>query len=500
MDKRLPTEILFEIFRLLNVTEQIKCRLINKTIKNVIDNLRPKSLLVVHHERVGYLNGRWFFSNRLINKNDVIISKRCPPSLMMRTTFKHLKQLFISLNYEKLPNLIPMLNQLELLEQLSICDAVMPVGRQFVLYLPKLKILFLRNISFVFSLDNSKLKIDAGQLFALRCDSLGNSFHSFYEIAHPNSIIYLELKVYDQCCQYAKNFKNLEYLSFSHSRVENVSDFAKLKAINMFRDPLKLAYGEMMSMVNDFQLIEMQRSVEQIFRQRKDLKLFINGYQTAQLFTESHQSIQQLYEKSPMPFLTFVETVNYSEVEQLYTTAIDPQTLFNNPNGNRPNEFIFKFPSIRTVKASHKITNTSAFFDFLSNCKCLNKLQLYGGLAEQVHFDRLPAIAATITRLAIDFQPDTANNLQFMLSFRFLVEFQMNVNIDLGFIDLVFSRLRFFRKFTYGDKELKSKVTVQRRCGGGGYVLSIDGKDKQFADLSNVWEYLHLFKAFGRRE
>lgn len=497
MDKRVPTEILFEIFGLLSHTEQIKCRLISKTIRNVIDKLRPKSLLVVHHERVGYQNGRWFFSNQLINQNDVVISRRCPPSLMWRTAFKNLKQLFISLNYEKQPDLIPMINQLTELEQLSICDAMITAGRQSVLCLPKLKMLSLHNINFVFSLDNSKLKIDAGQLFALRCDSLGNPFHSYYEIVHPNSVVYLELKVYDQ---YAKNFQNLEYLSFSYSRLEKISDFAKLKAINMFRDPLKLATDEVLVMANDFQLIEMQRSVAQTFYQQNDLKLFINGYRTAQPFAASHQSIQQLFEKSPMPFLTFVETVDYSEVEPLYAVAADPQTLLNNPKGNRPNEFIFKFPSIRTVKASRQITNIAAFFDFLSNCKCLNKLKLHGGLAEQAHFDRLPAVASTITRLAIDFQPDTANNLQFMLSFRHLVQFRMNVNIDLGFIQLVFTRLRFFRKFTYGDRELKAKVTVQRRCGCGGYSLSIDGQEKQFADLSNVWEYLHLFKAFGRRE
>ena len=495
MDKRLPTEILFEIFRLLSVAEQIKCRLISPTIRNVIDNLRPKRLLIVHNEEVSYLNGRWAFINEPINKNDVIISRRCPPGLLMRTTFRHLKRLFMSLNYEKIQGFIPMINQLEDLEQLSICDAALAVGRQFTLRLPNLLMLSLCNISFASSLDSSKLRIDAARLAALKCDSLGNSYHHYYDFVHPNSIVYLELKAYDH---YAKNFKNLKSLSFSYSRVDNVSDFAKLKEINMWRDPLKVNANEMKLMISQFEVMEAQLSVETIFYEQRDLRLSINGYPVAGQFRESNQSIQQLYAKSPMAALTFVETVNYTEIEQLYMTATHPRTLFENPNGKRPNEFIFKFPNIRTVKASHTIVNTNIFFDFLANCKCLNKLKLLGGLDSQAHFDQLPEKAPTVTRLIIDFQPNTANNLEFLLKFRYLMEWRMNVNIDMAFIQQVFGQLRFFRTFTYSDKELRSQVSVQRKSIGC-YVLSIDEKEKQFADLGNVWEYLHLFKEFGRR-
>ena len=121
MNDLLP-ELWTIIFKMMNLVDQSKCRLVCSEWKNIVDSIKVNDLLI--YDSFGHLANSWFISNETINlKNELW-------NLKFSSTFQFPQRFYQSVRRLKLNTLIDTINlklveKFDQLEQLDICLIVL---------------------------------------------------------------------------------------------------------------------------------------------------------------------------------------------------------------------------------------------------------------------------------------------------------------------------------------------------------------------------------------
>lgn len=400
--------VLEVIFQHLDLIELLKCRLVSKKWKNLIDKIKIRELIVSKSTPMGIRRYCWYHSNRLIYyKNSFhslnLFSMNVPMFQNLTKNLKYLNITFDLIQNDQQFN-ISHLNNFKQLEHLNLCCIEMKESVKLVL--PELRILCFDELqdmlSPLFEIFNSNiLTVDSPKL-----EILFLNYIEKFELVHYESVKRLQIGSSFIDEQFLNSFTNLEYLQCDHFQLLSANALnylPNLKELNCNYKSSLLMFGE-----NFKEMIK--NLLEQKFNGLKINFLGIQLRDDCFNFESNLNDPIDLHVKNYENLcnnLNWFNAFNYSRFMEL-------------TNNQMPNDLFKKYTNIQIVIAN-KIVNQIHFINFLKNCKKLSKLTISNSSLnvslDQAFYDQLGSFTSLIELTIRD-----TNNIQ--INFEFILHLQ----------------------------------------------------------------------------
>lgn len=427
----IPIELLSMILNRLSTADQIRCRLVSKKFRFVIENeVKVRRLIVSLNQKV--CEGKWYRTYRRFDLNDLINAKHLDflQTEPFRKMFSKLRMLYVYDFPEILPPCdLDSLNELRELEHLELW--FLRIKNLSKLTLPNLKVFCVNEQT------SARLIIDTNSLLHLK-----TVFElDLFTFNHASSIRSV------QCNRLTPGilaFTNLEHLCCYLITQPLVSDLLP-KLVHLKR----LQFYDQETVYQS--LVEQKRRLN-----RRDLKIFYLGINFEQrngrneeldlsaynlAFSRYHLNAQNL----PIYFdnyhrlddrLPFVNCVDYSAFEDRFGLL-----------ENVPGDFFDRFPIINNVHVSRRIVEPESFRTFLTGCSSLHSLSLKNSHLEPAFFDRLPSVCSSIGALHIKADLDS---FEFVLEFKNLLDLEIiSESLSIDLVRKAFTTLKHLEAFTF---------------------------------------------------
>ena len=437
---RIPPEMIAIILTNLSVQEKLRCRLVCKKFKSIVDNYIKVDRLTVLGPNSTEFSKNWFFSNLPNDGHDLVFVQInfLLNQIDKLRIFSRLKRLFISFeDSEEELDFESSLNQLKQLKELNLHSTRLKAGTS--LNLSQLEVLSLEWAASI----TGVIKLDTPKLSAFKSNQKLQNF----QFHHPESIRYLFVNHDAGVGQ----FVNLEILfssNYSFFRPEMLQRQTKLKQLQAFREAT--GDGEYDDLI----------VFDKIYQEKqrlglKHLKMFVSGleysyYQNAFHHEDESYMILENYANT-IPVLPFVKRLDYGDLLQIFVNGI-------------PASLPSKLPNIQEISCLDAVIDLNDFFRFLKNCQCLNSLTLdCTPFTDQHHYDRLAELCKKLTFLhLIITDKSTVINFDFILNFKFLCGLILKRELPYEFIELLLTKLRTFKLLNFIYKGRVSGVTFNR--------------------------------------
>lgn len=400
-------ELLNEIWSLifrehLPLLDVIRCRLVSKRFKFLVDHLHPTELFVYHYspEASRFTDRYERESTRWMQWRKYQFHLEANSSFQIM--FSNLRFLQLETHLDKKFNL-EIFNEFAQLEQLYLNSVV--ISRSQTLKLPKLKVLSIE----LYSDNESKrrdiyrpLDYDREPRLVLDCklEQLIGARSTLLQIKHPECVQHLEDK---NLCRF--ELKLEELISFKNLRIlySPLTD-AALAAFPFFEHLQELHLDRHNQTTTRYQLM-----IDQLLSKRRELKRDIKIYFAGILVTELGLiECLTLYDKLRFYHLLADRVPNetmlqYSEFETFVNNFDVLQLLRRNQielNRKLPVDFFDKFANLKWVYMT-KIDDPEWFVWFLSRCRRLAELSFKRESLTQPILNRLPVACRHLTSLSI---------------------------------------------------------------------------------------------------
>ena len=421
-----PFELIEEILLKLPISDLIKCRLLSKKIRNVIDfQIKVKSLIVSLNQLI--CDGKWFYSYESFNLDDLVKVKNLDFLQIQpfNTIFSKLKRLYI---YD-----FPEVHLSFDLENLNFLNS-----------LQHLELWFLR------LKNQSKLSSPNLKYFCINEHTTSKLIINT-QLAHFKTVF--ELNLFDfnfaesiksiQCHQFygneIKKFKNLEYLCCQTIKSLDSNFLIQLEHLKsiQFHDTDQM-YFELRDQKKQFRRRDLRIYFLGInFDEENDLSrynLSFNRY----FLNENNLNIYldnygRLDDRIP-----FIDSIDYNAIENHFNTF-----------DNMPINFFARFPLIKSILINDRINDQASFWTFLNNYKQLYSLRITNSRLNQAFFDQLPSIFKSIGCLKLEEEEDNIKSLEFILNFQNLLEFDTNKSMPIDLIRQTFQNLKHLESLTF---------------------------------------------------
>lgn len=475
----LPPELICEIFKHLNLSDLLKCR-VCKYLDAIVSEFKLSKLVVAYSDR---FRGTRYDTKERINLN----SEWCHPKLLKKKAgqkiISKLEYLWIidSGNFDL--NKLNLFNQLK---QLEISEKLVDMKRI------GLKLFNLEVLYFAYSNPNCHISIDCPKLKKLAY----NEGRDLLKVKYPRTITKIESNF---SISKLFKFKNIEYLKSYNPNIlisSSLSRFRKLKELH-YKSSIR-------SIIHFFDLPadnyepQLKAMFSTLREQNKNLKIHIYGVNLTNNIEHldfGKQSGHQIDE------YFFIKNYKYLKNEIEFVTHLDFSNLIRLTNDMKieiPNDYLKKFSNIQSIRVSNKV-NEKLFLNFLksSNNYSTNRLELKHTRFSQVFYDELPSLCSLNYFYFEEFE-EIELNYEFLGKFKHLKWFNIRQNINsfksIGSLLESFNHLKGCNedilKFTFRGRELR----IERIKGHDGVYRLIDDLRKINLDKVNTADIIEHFK------
>lgn len=436
----LPIELTRFIFKHLQLSDLMVCRLVCKRFKDFANEFEFEEL-VVNDKKYETTANHWYSTNRPIDlKNSIKPDHFRSFDFVFLKLRKSLKKLSFrclddqQMKISKDDSFLDLLKMFKELVHLELPYRLNLDHKKNELYLPNLKVLKIQIV-------NRKLQIETPKLEILKCDCIKNLV-----LIHPTTVTHLSIK------RFSKDvliFKNLRHLRLSHSMMSSslkwMNDLKKLKNLDFYDE----TNFDFKSWISPMKLLMKER----IKLKRIDLQITFLGVN----LTDETKNYQ--------PFdgcgngLGF-QIRNYSILSNDLTmaTRIDYTDLMYYTKGRLPDDFFdLKFINIRILKVRSRVIGDGNYFCwFIKKLKFLEVLHLIDStLNASFYEDVLSIHAPNLKQLLIkeEYPFDRTFDLSFLFNFKELAIFETNqfIKSSFGFVIDAFINLRCLKKFSFNS-------------------------------------------------
>ena len=427
----LPNEMIEMIFHKLNdLNEMLKCRLVSKRCKLVVNGMRITGSLTVD------IGNSWtsIFSlnpqkrqivEELIGTTSVRFKAKSVNFLqrkLMKQMLSRLRKLSVSSVTESsrggLPQFIDNINLLDELEHLLIGKISNTYSRRLLL---SLKFDQIRTLA-IFSY-SKKIVLIAPELTKL---VLLQDAQSNLELVNANNLTHLILST---------NLWPILSNSYPKDRIDylrllNANEAYRLATILEIvrtHTALRELHIELMS----------KRKISEIIKQKKitrnlNLVIYISG-----LPVDDLDGMERLFGNQTslqiVP-LSYIVT-NLERLHSIHwVKKVDYSELVGYSDRLLVDAFLSKFSYIEQVAVGEIVDSTTSFIEFLKKCKMLKELTIKSSPFEQTFYDALHAACVNLEILHVELAHQQIS-LSFLLKHSQLRKFTINRDLQLAFVD-----------------------------------------------------------------
>ena len=475
---QLPPEILSLILSSLDISDLLRCRLVNRRWKATIEfNVRIKGLTVREHE---FSDPQYFeFSDQLMKRNHqfITVSKNFAQDQFMQTILKNLRKFAIDILNLAIVHSLDGLTSLEHLEVYELALEAL-----FTIKSTNLKTLAVNSINF-----NGEGYLFKGNSLPkqLRLDTPNLSTVEFgwdycfeaLEFVYPRSVTTFSAYLYQEDFRQFENLRVCYIHDFGCIDDMFPTDFLKLfPALHLFH--CKWTSKDFVS--------NLLSSKDRL--KRTDFKFYLRGLQI--------KKIEKLEKVCPND--RFARNKHFklllAKYHQLpsavpYNRSMNYTVLNRHFNGRIDRGFFDRFKNILRLLVTKPIGDQEQFAWFVRNCGQLQELTIEKAGADQSLYDQLPDYCPRISKLQLNEKQEL--NLRFALRLKNLHDFKLQ--------DVPFS---FARSAVCLLKKLKYKVKIGFTYKGqlgqiflsdvvfnfkiSGETLDFDSRDKLIQHIKSI--------------
>lgn len=419
--EQLPSLVLFEIFKLINLKERLKLGLVCKNWRQVVLNLNQESLFCYFDVYPRCL--KWSHTNTIIGfENSIQIkSLNFLNHEITRNYFQCIKKLIIfNLDFGRpgVQNFEKYIEHFQNLEQLELNGFNLRNESSFEF--PNLKILTLKDVSINNS--NYVIKLRTPYLEYFIC---WKQIRNVKFLDEPDNLKYLECVNDIHNFKFDFEFKKLEQLNLfdvtGFIRDDFLKSFPKLKKLNLY------------SNFNQTDLERFKRTKE--LYGLDDLKILFLGFEDDVYVkpTIGYNFTHMLQRRNIESLI-----VNYSKLNQIvpWPVYLDFCELFEQFNQIIPNGFLKKFVNINTVHVS-KLADYRPLIEFLNHCGNVQHLRVSYSFLPQQFYDLLPFLSISI----LEITEENTGNIQNFNFISKLKTFQLKIRFNSLPVQLIQNRL-----------------------------------------------------------
>ena len=388
----LPLVPAMKIFDYLSFKDIMNMKLVSKWFYQIInENVRIKELVISNHHYVP-CNRRWFYTCDLISLQNLYENY----FNMNQPFLSQLKQLFI---YDiKITS--DTLNSLDRLVHLEIIDSyIYSKTDKKVLRLPMLEILNLHLSGY-----NDVLLIDSTKLQRLK-------LYSKVALVYPDSIIYLEVDLYQTCEKFLPSCINLQHF---YCQVFDLVDLEKfnfikklsnLKSIH-FDEPERALYSfvkEKKCFNKDLKIYFLNTEFEEL-PDRLPVRQFCNISFLDLTFIKAYGDYSRLASHCP-----FVRSVRYKDLKECFDQI--------------PENLMKRFVNLTNFSVNEEISDLDQLIRVLGESKTITNLTLPLSLGQDFFNFHLHNLCPNINTLKIF--GEEILNCEFILKFKYIRQFSV---------------------------------------------------------------------------
>lgn len=388
----LPVEMIYELFKYLQLKDLFACSLVNKYLREVYASFRLFRLAASDDSRFGW----WHYPSRRVKEIE-----KCQLKLFGRLAEQPLLCNLKHLALSSQKKLAFDLNQFHKLVHLEIGGRLGEM--KLSLTLPELRILAIHQADFPLSIDCPELSV---LIYEGRADG------SLLEVKHPETIRRLETYLFDPKLS---RFKNVEYLALrSLSELSQLPEFEetgkailpslpRLRELHFKTTLSKLWFGpiNLGNLLDRFKeaLKEFLEEAERL--KGSDFKFTLGGFLMTQTTLEEFD-FGQLVQNGKQVALPdeYIIIKNWPFVDGIFDfiTHLDYDPFIFQIPKESLSEFVQKFPRMCSVKAN-MVRDESHLLEFLRLSNSLIILNLESPDLDQEFYDQLPTAAPLLIKL-----------------------------------------------------------------------------------------------------
>lgn len=443
----LPGEVGHLIFDFLDADELIRCKIVCKNWKTLIDKYDRFKEIILRDN--GESSNSWFFTFKSIDPKYIVHCKK--PNLFNYKTFS---QHFVNLKKFK-SNLrldfdLEQLNAMTKLEHIELDNDLNLNRKMTLLYLSNLEIFKINKLS-------GKLQIDSIRLRVLCVHDMTN-----IEIHNPDTVNHI----------YLNTSYNTNFSKFSHLESLSIRNIIKLDKKIMFKLPAKI---KSLHFYNPYHTNDMRRLFndisnmlvhEMILADELKVKIYFQGkilFKSIQndfiIQSFSFNTGVPLKIDGDNPFRAYHFLLN-DELDIFYTNfellepnlywhdAIEYDFLVNLFQPIIPSKFYKKFINIHSLTINGQVNDENSLLVFLSNCGSLSKLKLHGPSLNPNFYNQLPNFCNLLQEFVL-YEQNICLNFNFIFKFKQLKTLIINQKLEYFFIRLMFDKLGFIEDIRF---------------------------------------------------
>ena len=388
----LPPEMIGELFEYLSLKDLAACSLINKRWHSIYSNFKLHSLVATDWDDAF----RWYNTNQTVEEK-CICSLAMFSRLVEKPLLSNLKHLAISMYGPEIE-----LNQLNRFQQLVHLEITVTCLNQTEVHLnlPNLKVLVFHYRSLY-----CVLSIDSPLLSTLVYSGIDKDMNRF-KVKHPEIIRKLETHM---VAEKLAPFESVECLVTGEFEAINKATLLALPRLRELRYTLDIWYF--------FKLEErigtadrVKRTLSEFLNEAKklrgsDFRFTFVGLQLTNVNVDQIDFGVQVKEGKETVSNECFYMKNYHLIELGaldFVGHIDYIRLLNHVTGEFPRFFSQKFTGIVEVAATAKVPDPDHFVWFLKSLRSPRDLFLEKTGLSQEFFNKLPALASSLTRLTLN--------------------------------------------------------------------------------------------------
>ena len=460
----LPNEMIEMIFKKLNnLNEILKCRLVSKRCKQVVNGIRITSLRVniVNESQFSILNlqgGQ--LTKELIGSMSVLFKAESPNFLyreLMKQMLSRLRKLAISSvanrNFWRFQANINQLNDLEHLVIVTV-EARNSICLRFD---------HIRTFAILHHF-SAHITLTAPRLTKLILKTSPSKLGSKLKLVKPNELTHLIVS-----CEGWRALSN----NYHKDKIEYVSldsvSLRETKEIIRTHPALRELHIQLMKAIDVREIVKQKKVSRNL-----DLIIYLHG-----LPIKDFEDIKLLFGdqiwvgKSVRPSYVIanfeqirsinrVLSINYSELLR-HRLSVDA--------------FVSKFVHIEQVTVGETLDSAASFIGFLKKCKKLKELTITNSSPNQEFYDALPTVCAGLETLKIELVHQIDLEFFWLLKYSQLKKFTINQEINLALVD----RLIRLKPHRYLELRFQLKRT--------DFHLFLDYSTLKFEFAGNLFTY-----------
>lgn len=426
----LPPEIIVKIYRFLSLAELVELRKCSRKLKNIVDDLILKELIVFNVKDQNLANS-WYFSNQPIDY------RHC---LQLNTRVKFFHNLFFNMHKIKRIKIISPVNSICFkFKDLNRFRCLVELDLNLICFKREDEKLNLELLEYLSIVSYSPIKLE------INCRNL-KSFHynhptlSDITFKHQNSLTHIESMYFDEAILSFINLESISLMVGHQTDLEILSKLKNLKCLSLAVSSSEKCIQYFNNYYNELTELVDHLLQQRIEKDRKDFKLMVFGLEVEKIEEFMKINLSKSLFDLHMDNLSILKSATWFK-EWPYKEQIINSDFFD------------IYTNLQKYVCEIRLDQKS-FIDFLSHTPNLCVLELkYADLDDSFYNDHLPRLCVNLSTLRIWENKKLTLKFETFSRFNLLREFITNQNSSICSAIELLKCLKFFKTISFKNKE-----------------------------------------------